>query len=187
MVKFKYKTKIHNFFHLPKTGGTSISFFIQDKFEYDLVWKLYEKEFPLGSQHLDYNHYSNHVSSNDLNFTVVRNPVDRIVSLYKNFIAKDTNNYNSFTDWFNITARTTPHILKSQSSILKGGTFKFFNFDNMSLLENYFDAELPKYNVIDLVVQMDDNEVDFIKKYYLEDFQLLEYINSQKHIDETTV
>ena len=45
MVKFKYKTKIHNFFHLPKTGGTSISFFIQDKFEYDLVWKLYEKEF----------------------------------------------------------------------------------------------------------------------------------------------
>ena len=57
----------------------------------------------------------------------------------------------------------------------------------MSLLENYFDAELPKYNVIDLVVQIDDNEVDFIKKYYLEDFQLLEYINSQKHIDETTV
>ena len=57
----------------------------------------------------------------------------------------------------------------------------------MSLLENYFGAELPKYNVIDLVVQIDDNEVDFIKKYYLEDFQLLEYINSQKHIDETTV
>lgn len=178
MVKFKYNGQVYNFFHLPKTAGTSISFAIQEKYEYNLVWQMYENKFPLGSQHLDFAHYNAHVDPSDINFTVVRDPVKRIVSLYKNFVAKDKVKYRSFTDWFNQTLKSAPHILKSQTAMLKGGTFRFFQFDNLQPLEEYFDIHLLRYNEIECKTYVTDNELKFINQKYSEDFQLLEYTSS---------
>lgn len=177
MIKFKYKNKIHNFFHIPKTAGTSISFLVQDHFECELIWELYQKDYRMGSQHLSYSFFKKHVDPTDLNFAVVRSPVDRIVSLYKNFEAKG-HQYKSFLDWFWQIKKDSPHILKSQYNMLKGGKYIFYNFDSLDRLENYLELKLPRHNVIELPLTIEKREIKFIKRYYEEDFQLLEYINS---------
>lgn len=177
MIKFHYKNQIHNFFHIPKTAGTSISFLIQDNFKHELIWEIYEKDYNLGSQHLSYSFFKKHVSPGDINFAVVRSPVDRIVSLYKNFAAKGYE-YKSFLDWFWHIKKHSPHILKSQYNLLKGGKYIFYNFDSLYLLENYLELKLPRYNVIELPLKIEKKEIKFIKRYYQEDFQLLEYISS---------
>src|SRR6056300_1645838 len=148
MIKFTYQGKQHNFFHIPKTAGTSVFYLLEENFKTELVWQSYIKQYKLGSQHLSYEQYKPHILPSDINFTILRNPVDRIVSLYKNFIVNDIKDYESFLDWYLITKKINPHILKSQRELLKGGDFLIFHFDNLCLLEDYLNLKLPRYNVI---------------------------------------
>lgn len=176
MVKFYYKDTPHNFFHIPKTGGTSISYGLQENFTTELFWKNYKEQYRLGSQHLSYNHYKKYVDVNDMNFAVVRDPVARINSLYKNFLVKDTTKHNSFTQWFSRIEKDDPHILCSQIDILKDGTYDLYHFDSLYLLEDYLQIKLPVKNKINLETNITVEEKEFIKYHYREDYKLLEYI-----------
>jgi hypothetical protein len=175
MIKFNHNNKVYNFFHIPKTAGTSISNVIKNNFEYEFIWKKYKQDYSIGFQHLSYKTFEKHVDSDDINFAVIRHPVDRIVSLYKNFIVKDK--YQSFTDWYESITVSAPHILKSQKEILEGGKFILYKFDNLKPLEKELNVTLPMLNVIEDITKIDQHEVDLILSRYSEDFEVLERIN----------
>ena len=175
MVRFYNNNKIYNFFHIPKTAGTSISGAIKENFKYEFIWKNCKSNYPIGSQHLGYDFYKQYVNLDDINFAVVRNPVDRISSLYNNFIVKDTTQYSSFTEWFNVIINLYPHILESQRSIIGTGNIQLFDYNNLHRLEVFLGVKLPKLNVLAKISSLTSNEVEFIKNYYKEDYQLLEY------------
>lgn len=178
MIKFNHNNKVYNFFHIPKTAGTSISNVIKNKFEYEFIWKRYKQDYDIGFQHLSYKTFEEHVDPNDINFAVVRQPVDRIVSLYKNFIVKDK--YQSFTDWYESITVSAPHILKSQKEILSGGKFILFKFNNLKPLEKELNVTLPMLNVIEKNITITKHEVDLILERYSEDLEVLARINHER-------
>ena len=175
MVKFYNNNKVYNFFHIPKTAGTSISTAIKQNYEYEFIWKNYKIKYPIGAQHLGYNFYKQYVHLDDINFAVVRNPVDRISSLYNNFVIKDTKQYSSFTEWFDIISNIYPHILKSQKSIIGNSNIQLFDYTKLHWLEIFLEVKLPKLNVLKSSSFLTSNAVEFLKNYYKEDYQLLEY------------
>ena len=175
MVRFHNNNKVYNFFHIPKTAGTSISNAIKENFEYEFIWKNYKTNYPIGAQHLGYDLYKHYVHIDDINFAVVRNPVDRISSLYNNFITKDTTRYSSFTEWFSVIMNRYPHILESQKNIISDGNIKLFDYNNLHRLETFIGVQLPKLNVLAKISSLTNNEIAFIKNYYKEDYQLMEY------------
>lgn len=175
MIKFYNNDIVYNFFHIPKTAGTSVSSAIKENFDYEFMWKKYKPDYPTGAQHLSYEFYKDYVQPTDINFAVVRNPVDRISSLYNNFIINDTRHYNSFTEWFDIMSNTYPHILESQQTIIGTGDIRLFNYTELHWLEIFLGVKLPKLNVLRKAALLTSNEVRFLKNHYQEDYQLLEY------------
>lgn len=179
MVKFELKGKTHNFFHIPKTGGTSlIEGVIWNNFKYFHMFELFP-EYTLGPNHLSYREYEEvgAVLPDDINITIVREPIARVISFYKNFVVKDTRDHDSFTEWFSYMKETYPYLIRSQKQILTGGKYLIFNFDRIHEIEEYLGQKLPFKNVINYDVQVTNDEVDHLKEYYQEDFEMLEHIN----------
>ena len=84
------------FLHIPKTAGTSIECVLRDKYKYP-KWLLTPHKLSTIINRCDYHNYIP-----DYSFTVVRNPYDRLVSLF--FFSRELyiSNYKLITKNYNI-------------------------------------------------------------------------------------
>ncbi|WP_404324925.1 sulfotransferase family 2 domain-containing protein [Cobetia sp. UIB-001] len=128
------------FFHIPKCAGTSIEkAFVNNDFLMDLhnpkhAYKPLSRLFKCSPQHYHYNMVSSIVdlSSFDYCFTVIRDPIDRLISEYK-MRAKHHVNPPGFNVWLkriNSLYKKNPFILdnhiRPQSDFI-GGEVKVFD------------------------------------------------------------
>jgi len=189
------------YIHIPRTGGRYVkNLFEKNEFEVSLYEfdNFFEgKEIP----HLHYPYYNKFTNNEKIpQFTIVRNPIDRFISIlcasskkdkYNLDIEKIFYNEESFFNFVNYhiiyTSNRTNWFLPQIYFI--GPNCKIWRFEK-GLNENFFNWLKVNYEIdiffkeviyqkdyYDLYekIKLKNNFVNLIKKYYLFDFKILDY------------
>lgn len=177
------------FIHVPKTGGTSVEhFFIRNGF--GQFHYCTGKDPIFHSLNCSYQHFHGEMLKNifkltsfDLIFMVVRNPLDRIISEYK--WRKPKEDFDSWIQKVLNGYKRNPYILddhiRPQHEFEVEGT-KIFKFEEgleniVNFLGNFFRISfnyryMPKANIsnIETPISISDNSIESIYEFYKEDF-----------------
>lgn len=184
ILRFKYHDTQHNFIWAPKCSGTNL-------------WKHLRKNYGainLGDKYNTYKnitHYPfsffeerNEVNVNEVNFTIIRDPLDRLQSFYKTALKE------SYFDLRNHTIdqiieigenhryyQVMPHADRLPKDC------SLYHIDNLQDLEQYLNLKITstQHNKSDQPQhQFSEREIDFIYKYYKKDFDLIEIEKYQR-------
>lgn len=194
MPLFKVNGKIVHFVHIPKTGGTSFEKWFSARFaSMFLNGKLEGVESTL--QHLDSKQYPElFYGWPDYEFTVVRNPYDRIISAYRWRYAKSYGRgdyvppfklWLAFKLWLTKSnPRIDDNFYIPQTEFIREGT-DVYKFEEglegamVAVCNNIgveFDGELPHfYKTKKMPVELDGWCLDKIAEVYSTDFAILKY------------
>jgi hypothetical protein len=186
------------FIHIPRTGGTSIFFkniYPQSDSEINEIQAklghLDIKHFRFHSKnsftHLTFTEYEKYTKTNQYKiFTIVRNPYDRIFSYYKYHIYKlkinqeisslnnEAEKFNKYLNYFlkhkkYLTYKTQTSFLLNKDKIIDS-SIKIIKYENL----NEEIKNLPRLNAsINFISKKDiynQENIEIIKKYFLEDF-----------------
>lgn len=194
MPLFKVNDRIIHFVHIPKTGGTSIEKWFSEKYP-SLLLNGKLEGVPSTLQHLDAKQYTKLFGDwPDFEFTVVRNPYDRLISAYRwrySRAAKAGSYVPPFKLWLLFKMRVSlrdPRIDDNfylpQVEFLRDKTlvYKFENGldavmgDFRERLSLRDDRPLPHfYKTGKLPIILDEECVELIRTRYIEDFSGLGY------------
>ena len=191
---------------IPKTGGTSIIKFFYDNFRTNIFYFRESKicdAFIFPTQHMHANIFNEVINFEKLTyaFTIVRHPIDRIISEYYH-ANKNNNKPDNINDWFNkiyIKLLQNPSInenhFRKQIDFVndKIKVFKFEDCinkiiklilkDNNLLIENHYDIdhlrnrnEIIKKNVnLEKNIKFNLETTKTIFNYYEDDFISFKY------------
>lgn len=200
------------FIHIPKNGGSTISRVLSQHLtyfdilvggvkEYKEIDHHYHRNFKI-SKHSTYEQMKKYTDQFEINwFTIFREPISRVVSIYKFskkerqnlYIGYDYRNINTFiqSDRF-INSNGVDLLHASQSSFLKVNNklneeIKIFPLENLTLLSNYLSKALDKK--IDISIKenvstanesfnLEKKSIEIIYNKYSEDFDLYQKLNS---------
>lgn len=191
------------FIHIPKTGGTSVEVFFEklgcNTFLSPKEYRSFRKHLKIAPAHYDINFISEIFDLNSIySFTIVRNPLDRIFSIYNWVKDKSTNtddfkkmSFDNFIDYsFNIKSDEDPifyNMIKPQSDFISNKLDKIFKLELG--LKNIFkeifldiglningDFEVPFLNKSNSDKNsLNDHVIEKINKYYQKDFKEFNY------------
>lgn len=202
MLIFKEKINPLYFVHIPRTGGRYLrELFLKNNYIVN-HWRFDEYHNNIVVPHLQYPYYSKFTNYGKIKqFTFVRNPVDRFVSMFCSGILKDNllidedkilnnksllfefienniNNLNSHTNWF----LPQHHFLNNNCKIWKienGLKDKFYkwmkkNFKiNLKTIDNDINYE-TNYDLYKKI-KLSKKTIEYIKEFYKNDYKLLDY------------
>jgi hypothetical protein len=189
------------FIHIPRTGGRYIrELFIKNKYAVSFVdfsEHCLNKEIP----HLQYPYYNKFTHNGKIpQFTIVRNPIERFISMLSCSIVKDNlnidlnkilNNKNLLFDFINTQISSLNyntnwflpqhHFLNYNSKVWKyenGIKDKFYKWMDYNFKLKFNDIDI-KYIKVEYdnsnKIKLKKNTIEFIKEYYQLDFKLLDY------------
>lgn len=180
-----------NFWGVTKCGNTSVkTALIGDKkmLSSDMYNTNVDAHNPCYARYVDMN---TALTNNYRNFTLVRNPYDRCLSMYKDFVLKrpehliknhDANRINMTFDEFLQQILTNieddVHIRSQTSFLLHDGELavnNIFKLENIKPLELFLGIKLPHLNKTKGDVQLSDTHMEIIHKIYKKDFVYLDY------------
>ena len=192
-LKLKYnistwdKLKI-NFWGIPKAGNTSIK-----KTLHVLSENPMPENIPVENwvHHIKYTNYikpEEALSNGYYNFAVLRDPIDRFISMYKDVQRR--------TRTFNIAQQNLPidNLLKlienktdiernihfrTQTYFLREGV-DCYNVNELSKLEKKLQTAIPRSNELKNSVKLSDTQIGRISLIYKDDFELLKNGELQK-------
>ena len=203
--KEHYENKSNIFFiHIPKTGGTSIEYFLKKnkilngKFYFDKFGKKYKAKLRINKWHIPPKYFENNKNpyANENLFTVVRNPYDRAISDYKslmrnkkkkNITPEQLNSYIHKLPERNLHTYRWGHIIPQSefienTNIQKKNILKFENLNyefNLFLKKNKIEKEFNIHkNISDYNIGMEDldkKSINIINEIYKKDFELFNY------------
>ena len=164
------------FIHIPKTGGTSITKFLNHVGHND--WK---RSWPMGHDPYFDMEENNIIDNNVFTFTMVRNPYTRAYSYYKHYVLQNDDNI-SFYDFLHrvrIKKNTskTPMTIYNQSfyTFGKRPLSRVYKFEKFNQLEEDLEVELPKlrvgkYSKEEMIDSYTYDIIKLVKHIYFEDF-----------------
>ena len=184
------------FIHIPRTGGQYIKGMLYNNFDnldhnnYNRFYK--DKESP----HLTYPEYHEFINYIPVkHFTIVRNPLDRIISvlkIYNKFNEEKLDmifkNQSSFDDFVNLTISNCngnwfmPQVrfINHQTKIWKfedkfNDEFYYWLFINLGLNVKIKEGDLSRYNKFKIKIDLTNKQKQFIENYYYQDYKILNY------------
>ena len=193
------------FIHIPKTGGTSVERYLQNKFNVNLfkenLYSIHETFNNHSYQHMTYNEiYNNRIRFNvkfdnlSIIFAVVRNPYERLISelFYRKFIntkmnAKDVENILikyiiSNNDYDNHKIPQHIFLLNSNGRInpnIKILRTETLDQDMKNIGYDDFNTNqkftCTQRNKINYYKLLTKKSINIINKFYEKDFELLSY------------
>lgn len=172
------------FIHVPKTGGTSISHFLNNN-NMD-QWK---REYPFRHDPYYSMAKNNNIKKNTFTFSVVRNPYTRAYSYYKHFNYQNNLNFTFNKFLLQVKEKVlylkTPMIIFPQSFYLlsqngKIELCKIYKFENLKEFEKDFKTNLPhlmkgNYNQDEYYKDYTQENISLVQNIYNKDFNLLNY------------
>jgi hypothetical protein len=180
------------FIHIPKTGGSSINYFLENK-----NFNNWNKTYPYGHDPYFLLEKNNINIENAFTFSVVRNPYTRIYSYYKHFNKHNMINisFECFLEllYADCYFPKTPLIKYNQCYYLKSisgkiNLKKIYYFENLSELEKDFNIHLPhinkgNYSAEEYYKDYTELCICKVQEIYNEDFKTLGY---SKKFNETS-
>lgn len=193
------------FFHVPKTGGTSIRNIFENNYKNFYI----HQQMPLYRGHTPLFLVDNLIDLNNFfKFSVVRNPFRRTFSLYKTFcmmirlyLFKDAD--ISFKEFLNfarfqgsfaspISLNLTPNHPFDQSFYITNkfgeiGIDKLYKHENLNEIEKDFNIKLErlnvgKYDLDDYLNSYSQENIRLTRYLYARDFDMFEY---SKNFDDS--
>ena len=202
MLIFKEKINPLYFVHIPRTGGRYLrELFLKNNYIVN-HWRFDEYHNNIVVPHLQYPYYSKFTNHGKIKqFTLVRNPGDRFVSMFCSGIVKDNllidedkilnnksllfefienniNNLNSHTNWF----LPQHHFLNNNCKIWKienGLGKKFYKW-----METSFKIKFKSKTIVNNYktdydfnkkIKLNKKTIGYIKEFYKHDYKLLSY------------
>ena len=188
------------FIHIPKNGGTTIENFLNRKNKGVDLW-MYKNKLDLNhsEQHCTYKEIEekNFISKDYSLFTIIRHPVDRVVSEF-NWLSRVRKNkytdFNKFLDEFlnkenfknfdNHNLSNLDYLLNKDNEIPENiRIFKFFDKDNLSLFLN--DDEIKKRHdnrTTKIFNSVDEKQKSRIVEFYKDDIETFNFDINEKEI-----
>jgi hypothetical protein len=175
------------FIHIPKTGGTSISSFLESN-----NMDSWIRKYPARHDPYHFMQQVNNITPDVFSFSVVRNPYTRAYSYYKHFNYQNQLNV-SFEVFLNyikdkVSFQRTPMIIFPQSYYLfdtnnQISLSKIYRFENLQEFEKDFNTKLTclrkgMYNKEDYYRDYTKENISLVKDIYFEDFKILNYPDS---------
>jgi len=190
------------FIHIPRTGGRYLrELFINNQYIVN-HWHFGEYHNNIVVPHLQYPYYSKFTNYGKIKqFTLIRNPIDRFVSMFcagiikdnhtldKNkilnnkrllfeFIENNINSLNSHTNWF----LPQHHFINYNCKIWKledgldNNFYKWMeiNFKVKFKIKNIYNNYSTKYDVYKKI-KLSKKTIGYIKEFYKHDYKLLGY------------
>ena len=132
------------------------------------------------------------LSNGNLNFTVIRNPYERALSMYKDFqkrnkiymtvLDKRFSTVQSFDDFLKILksqkdSERNEHFRTQVSFIYKNGKLpdRVFNLTEVNKVKNVIGIDIPHVNKIDKVLPLSESQIKLINEIYKRDFEILKF------------
>lgn len=180
-----------NYWGIPKCANTSVKYALMDR-DLDNInsKKPYAWIHNTGIQ--NYIDPSRAISNNCINFTLVRNPISRTLSLYRDIVFK-RNKKLSVAKKFNIDGSETLHdfldILEQnidknphfypQSNFISNNNIllvdNIFKLEEINQLEKFLQRDIPLTNATNNKITFNSEHTKRIKNLYNTDFDLLQY------------
>ena len=186
------------FVHIPKTGGTSLEYFLQNKYKQTLLSSFTNDILPdpeyrkISLQHQTYNTIFKYRDILDINFesikiiSIVRNPYHRIISdlLFLGLINKDDNQtvvYNVIKDYLYKDCYDNHNIPQykfiTDDNEMLIPTIKIFKTETLTqeLIEYGFNDYIGSKSTILHNNYLNDESIKLINTFYIKDFELFNY------------
>ena len=190
------------FLHIPRTGGTFLSFLFSQKYLCDHTnFDEFFKDCSV--PHLNMVQSNSFFCSSKIfkTFTVVRNPVTRFISCLKNTNKINKryvkymfeNETNFFNTMYKLRKSKTDNFFEPQINFIENDT-KIWKFENgfekefNAWLVNNLDIELPKVSENEIKnflkknnsnykfdFTLNEEQIQYIKNYYFLDYKILGY------------
>jgi hypothetical protein len=188
------------FIHIPKNGGSTVENFLTKKNKGIDLW--------MDKNKLNLNHSEQHCTYKELEeknfikdqysiFTIIRNPVDRVISEFNwfNKVRKDKYaDFNKFLDDFlnkenfkkfdNHNLSNLDYLLDKDGNIPeKIKIFKFFDKDNLSLFLNDGDIKKKHDNKTNKIFNnINEEQKSRILEFYKDDIETFNFDINEKEI-----
>lgn len=187
------------FIHIPKTGGTSVEKFLTDNNNQISFFTSTGSVFINGHtpQHITFREIQNLGIDKDefLFFTIIRNPVERVISEYKWLCDTNwhTRNKTKIGEDWNFDIFLEHFLNYDNSSIFDNHNLSNFDYivnlkgeiDNRIQLVNFFDIEkiekivgysglknYREYKGNSHPIELNSNHIDKIKRFYSDDYKI---------------
>ena len=186
-----WPTKKVNFWGVTKCGNTSVkTALIGDKkmISSDMYSVNVNAHNPCYARYVNKN---TALTNNNRNFTLVRNPYDRCLSMYKDFVLKRPNHrikhhnvsrinmtFDDFLQQILTNIEDDVHTRSQTSFLLHNGVLavnNIFKLENIKPLESFLDIKLPHLNKTKGNVHLSDTHKVLIYEKYKKDFDYLGY------------
>lgn len=170
--KLNKNSNVLEYIHIPKTAGTSVEDFGN---KYNILWGRFNinytlyKNAPVELWHNPYFIYKNN------NFTIVRNPYDRIISEYY-YIHKKTNIFNNKIYQIQLFKNYLNRIIEEYKD-------NIYIYDGHILPQSYYVYDEKGNKRIEYVIKMEDDmtkQLDTLFKKYNLNMNINEFPESNK-------
>mgnify|MGYP000149542506 CR=1 FL=1 len=182
ILKFEHNSQPHNFVWAPKCSGTNLYRHIKHKAEN--LGNRYNTHSNITHYPFSFFEEKDDVKTHEINFTIIRDPIDRMQSYYKTALQEAPFNLKnkSLEEIVEIGSTYRPMQAMPHADRLPENC-TLYHIDHLEDLSNYLNIDLTstRHNQSNQPPhQFNDKDIEFIHKYYKKDFDLIEQEKYQR-------
>jgi hypothetical protein len=178
ILRFEHNKTTHNFIWAPKCSGTNLYRHLRKKYNVENLGDRYNTHKNITHYPFSFFEEKKEVSVDEINFTIIRDPFDRLQSFYKTALKE------SYFDLRNHTIEQVIELGERHRNVLVmphsdriPKNCSLYHINHLQDLEHYLNVTITEtqHNKSDEPKHIfTDKEIHFIHKYYEKDFELIE-------------
>lgn len=184
ILRFEHNKTVHNFIWAPKCSGTNLSKHLKRNYKAQDLGEKYNTFDNITHYPFSFFEERNEVTQHEVNFTIIRDPLDRLQSFYKTALRESKLDLKNKTieEIIKIGEGHRPYQVLPHADRLPENC-SLYHINNLETLSHYLNLDLNSttHNKSDEPPhKFTNSEIDFISEYYKKDFELIELEKYQR-------